>query len=114
MLYNHSSGLDIENVENKTVLTFFAGDMPVITYRVKDLERYQRRSTWNWSLRGVLTMITVGFYGFMIAIAAVAAFLVLGRLWGLESAYIRLSWIPLAAFDLTGAFCTKWKEREST
>ncbi len=42
-------------------------------------------------------MITVGFYGFMIAIAAVAAFLVLGRLWGLESAYIRLSWIPLAA-----------------
>ena len=40
VLYNHSSGLDIENVENKTVLRFFAGGTSVITYRVKDLEQF--------------------------------------------------------------------------
>ncbi len=40
VLYNHSSGLDIENVENKTVLRFFGGGKPLITYRVEDPEQF--------------------------------------------------------------------------
>ena len=40
VLYNHSSGLDIQNVENKTVLRFFGGGKPLSAYRVEDLEQF--------------------------------------------------------------------------
>lgn len=49
-------------------------------------------------------MVTLGLLGAVVAISLGAGFILLARLWTLEVAFVRVSWIPLAAILAQGLF----------
>ncbi len=49
-------------------------------------------------------MVTVGLLALSVGLVPLAILFALGRLWTLEVAYIRISWIPVAALVLQAIF----------
>jgi len=45
-------------------------------------------------------MVTVGFLALSVGLAPLAILFALGRLWSLEVAYVRISWVPVLALAL--------------
>jgi hypothetical protein len=45
-------------------------------------------------------MVTAGFLGLTIGVLPLVILFALGRVWTLEVAYIRLSWVPIVALAL--------------
>jgi len=45
-------------------------------------------------------MLTLGFLALLVALVLLVILFLLGRMWTLEVAFVRLAWIPLAALAL--------------
>jgi len=45
-------------------------------------------------------MVTLGFLALLIGLALVVVLFLLGRLWTLEVAFVRLAWLPVVALGL--------------
>src|SRR5215813_4278216 len=53
-------------------------------------------------VRDSWVMLTVGFLGLLVGFVPLVILFALGRVWTLEVAFIRLAWVPVAAFALQG------------